>query len=321
MKKFIEIKKGELTTTQIISLILLIAGFIVAIIFLVISDIGKQSEEQICHNSVVTRGSSFIPTDAVPLKCSRSYVCLTEDGSCEGLTNPEIKKVKTQSEAYKILADEMADCWWTFGEGSLDYIGDKATKKNYCSICSQVLLDDSLKQISGFENGNISKDIFYYYLSKTSYSDEETYAEHFFGTNDLDNLRMEIINSENNSLRVGTFGMMDIGKQYYVMMGITTEISTWGWVLRGAAVGGAVVVTLASFGVGGAGFAAVLIGEGVGAAAGAAGSEIAENIQPEIAAIIVEGNGLKNSFMAPTIQEVDPERFALLDCNDITTLS
>ena len=61
--------------------------------------------------------SASISEDAIPLKCSRIYICISKDGTCERMTKPEVKKVKTEDEIYNILAEEMATCWWMFGEG------------------------------------------------------------------------------------------------------------------------------------------------------------------------------------------------------------
>ena len=64
---------------------------------------------------------------------------------------------------------------------SIDYVGkDNFLKDNYCSICSQVGFDDSVKEIEGIGN-EISKDKLYNYLSKTKMPDKEiNYAEYFF---------------------------------------------------------------------------------------------------------------------------------------------
>ena len=83
-------KNGEITTQQIVLLIILLISFAIILFFLFRLDLGRQSEDEICHNSVAMRGNSAIPTDAVPLKCSRAYVCVTEDGSCEDMTKPEV---------------------------------------------------------------------------------------------------------------------------------------------------------------------------------------------------------------------------------------
>lgn len=306
-------KRGELTTQQIILLILLIASFIVILILLFRLNLNSESEAEICHNSVVVKGSSVIPADSTSLKCSRNYVCITKDGSCNDLTKPITKKVSSEEEVYSVLADLMAECWWMFGEGKIDYLGDKALKNNYCSICSQIAFDDSLLEIEKFSKGNISKDILYSYLAVEEYSEGQTYAQYFFKTNDIEALKQQISGLDNNNLSVGTFGNIEIGKQYYVMMGITSEIgNTYKWI--GAGLASLALVTPVGW-VGGA----IIIGTGVGVGAG--GGTVADLFDPEIGAIIVEGDGIDNAFMAPTIQEVNQDRYESLNCKDVLTLS
>ncbi len=301
-------KKGELTTQQIIMLIILIASFVIILFFLFRLKLGSETDSEICHNSVITRGSSVIPSDAVPLKCSREYVCITLDGSCDGMTNPEIEKVKTSSEVYSTIADKMAECWWTFGAGQVDYIGkDFFVKDNYCSICSQILFDDSLSGIEDFESGEISKDELYDFMTMAQYSESQTYAEYLFDTNDIDLLKQTA--SENQSVDV-IFGKISLGKQYYIVMGITSEVSGRVWKI---AAGGTIFVVGLFTGYSWPGLiaGAILVASG----------EFTGKINPEIAAISVEGDGVENTFMAPTIVEINSKSFEALNCYDVTTLS
>src|SRR3989344_8574034 len=107
-------KIGELTTQQIVMLIILIVSFIVILLFIFFLDLGGQTDSQICHESVVMRGNSILPTDSVPLKCQTQYFCLSGDKSCEGMTNPKIEKVSSREETYHLLAEQMANCWWMY---------------------------------------------------------------------------------------------------------------------------------------------------------------------------------------------------------------
>lgn len=307
-------KRGELTTQQIIMLIILIVSFIVILFFIFRLQLGKESDAELCHNSVVLRGSSEVPADSVPLKCSRSYVCITSGGGCEKLTNPEKKKVETKDEIYQVLADEMANCWWMFGEGEYDYIGDTVVKQNYCSICSQILFDDSLEEKFG---NLISKDEFYEYLEANEIEEGKTYLEYFFGTRSLENLKQGIINNERNSEGVGTFGTIEVGEQYFVVMGIRSEIGNiYKWIGGGVAVAGVVLGVTTGLGfIGGA----IIVGAGAGT--GFFGDDVAGLIEPEIGAILVEGNGVDNKFMAPTIIKANSEKFDALNCGEVITLS
>lgn len=305
-------KKGELSTQQIIMLIILIASFVVILIFLFRLNLGKESDQEVCHNSVVLRSSSALPSESTPLKCYTDYVCVTEDGNCGDMVNPTTEKVKTEDELYNVLAEQMANCWWMFGAGTMNYVGDGILEQNYCSICSQIYFDNSLTNIDAFSDGVISKDNLYYYLANNEYSDGKTYADYIFGTSDIDSLKQGIVSAEDNSWGIGTFGEIEIGKRYVTVMGITSEIgNTYKWI--GVGIAGLSLLTPVGW-VGGA----ILIGSGVGVAA--AGGSVAGLFDPEIAAITVEGNGVDNTFMAPTIIEADSETFNALDCKDVLTL-
>jgi len=312
-------KKAELTTQQIVILIVLIMSFVVILYFLFRLNLGESSEKEICHNSVVMKGNPVLSKGDVSLNCKKTYVCLTEDGSCEAMTNPNIKKVETLPEIYKVLADEMADCWWMFGEGKIDYVGDKVLKKNYCSICTQLAFDESIKEsIEGIAEGKIDQDAFYDYLSETPMlKGGETYTEYFFGTKDLESLKADILNSENNLKGIGTFGTINLDEQYFVIMGITTEIgNTYKWL--GGAAAGIGVVSLFIPGINLV-TSAIIFGAGAGTVVG--GGTMAGLFEPKIAAITVKGDGIDNEFMTPIIIEAKSETFELLNCKDILTLT
>ncbi len=305
-------KKGEITTQQIVLLIILIVSFIIILLLIVGFDFFAQSDKEICHNSVVMK-STTISEKAIPLDCSRTYICISEDGSCEGMTKPKIVKVETEEDIYSVLAEEMADCWWMFGEGKIDYVGkDFFTKDNYCSICSQVGFDNSVKEIEGVGD-ELSKDKLHAYLAKTKMPDEEiNYAEYFFGTNDVEMLkRVKLKGEDGTEIVAGTFGTIDLDKQHFVMMGITSEVSGLGWKIA-AGVGLTVIgwwappvwATWAGLISG-----ALVVGAGM----------VGEGVSPEITAITVEGDGIKNNFMAPTIQEANSNTLKKLDCYDILT--
>ena len=298
-------KNGELSTQQIVLMIILIASFAVIIFFLVRLGIGEKSEEQLCHNSVLQKASVF--TDA-PLQCYRNYICITKDGSCEELIKPEEVKVKSLDEVYKTLADEMTDCWWMFGEGKVEYIGKDFTKSNHCSICSQIYFDDSLEALEGIENKKISKDELYEYMTKNEYSKDRTYAYYLFGTNDLSIFKEQ-----------GSFGNIEIGKQYFNVMGITSEVkNVWGSSLGAGGVAYTAVGLLNLFALGPPGWIAGIIV--VGSATATAGAlTISDLIEPEIGAIVVQGNGIDNQFMAPTLQEAESDKFKALNCEEILT--
>lgn len=312
-------KKGEITTQQIVLLVVLIASFAVILFFLLRLNLSEESQKELCRNSVILKGND-VTRGSTQLNCYRSYECVTADGSCEGLNDPIKHNANSKEEVYETLANNMAECWWMFGEGKVNYVGGEFVKNNYCGICSQVLLDDSLKTIGNdegntvFENGEINEDDFYNYLTLTQRSGDETYAEYIFGTNDIERVKQISIEQEG----VGTFGTLDIGKQFFVVTGITSETEGLHWFLAGAAgvVTGAIVASNPiGWVTGGIAIATVSAGGAV------AGEAVTEGNNPEIGAIVVQGKGVENSFMAPTIVEADSDKFKALSCEEILTFS
>lgn len=315
-------KKGELTTQQIVLLIILITSFVVILFFLFRLDLGKESKSEVCHNSVLMGGNSVFP-EGVELKCHTEYVCITNDGTCEELNKPRKFEVDSADEVYNVLAEEMAKCWWMFGEGKVDYVGKKLTKGNYCSICSQIYFDDSLINLDGFDEGKISKDELYNYISSNEYSEGETYSEYIFKTNNLESLKEDFSDPEGNLENINTFGSINIGDQYYVLMGITSEVSVSKWVALGAGTAStAKTGTFILSSVFQASKSIPLLGNIISSVlvvGSIAGGTVATLIEPEIGGIIIPGDGISNQFLAPTIQEIKSDNFDALNCQEIIT--
>ncbi len=288
-------RRAEITSQQIVILIILIASFAVLLFFLFKLNFGKTSDKEICHNSVVTRGSGVLPKESIPLDCKTSYICITKDGSCEKMTGSrEIKKAKTQEETYKILANEMADCWWVFGEGKLNYVGKDFSSELYCSICSQIGFDNS---IDFFEGGEIDQKLFYDYLAKTNYSGKDTsYLDYLVGLKSS-----QIIE---DSLKAGNFKSgkpINFGKQYYIVMGIFSETAISKWTGSGVVIG-AVVGGILGGPIG------ILIGGAIGGGGG------------YMMGTMVKGDSGYN-YISPTIIEANSEDFSTLKCASIKTLA
>lgn len=304
-------KNGEITSQQIILLIILIASFAVILFFLLRLNLGEQTNQELCRNSVVLQSRSVLP-DQKSLSCYRTYTCITNDGTCEALNDPNIVEVDNKKEVYRELSKGLTDCWWMFGEGKVDYVGEDLTKNNYCSICSQVYVDSNLNNIDGIE-GEINQDDLYEYMSDTEMPGRDmTYLQFLFGTNNLEQIKQNALNEKG----VGTFGTMNLGEHFFVVMGITSEVSTTTWVLGSAA--GVAAGAIATFTpIGWVGGTIIATGSIIG---GIAGSEISENIDPEILAVTVPGRGIDNLFFAPTIVEAESSKFKTLNCEEIVTL-
>ena len=295
-------KKGELTTQQIIILIVLLMSFIVILYFLLRLDIGGSSEKEICHNSVVMKANPVLSEGELFLNCQRTYVCLSKDGSCEAMTNPTVRKVETSDEIYNALASEMADCWWMFGEGEINYVGKDFNSNLYCSICAQLAFDDSVKEIEG----EITEKDFYQYLEDNEISEGKSYLKYFF---DLDSVNQ----LEESFSEEGTFENFNLEKQYFVMMGIFSEVGVWKWIL-GVGAGGAVIAT---------GIILAPFTGGVSAVASAsiiASSSVVGGVAGKFIGTAVKGDS-GYDFLAPTIIEINSEKISALHCEDILTLA
>jgi len=293
-------RRGEITTQQIVLLIILIVSFAVILFFLVRLNLGSTSDTEVCHNSVVSRSSGVIPTESIPLNCKTSYICLSKDGTCEKMTSPKIEKVKTKEEVYSILAEDMSECWWQFGEGKLNYISSQFTSDLYCSICYQLAFDDS---IDFFENNEINKNEFYVYLSSTNVSGKDiTYLDYLVGLTSSQTIESTLTSQNAN------FGKMSLDKQYYIMMGIFSKVGVVGWIAAGAATTGIVASVILSGGLS----IPILIAAGGGAIAGGVGGYF-------LGTAFSGDSG--HQYLSPTIIEANSKDFNSLNCSSINTLA
>jgi hypothetical protein len=204
---FFKNTRGELTTQQIIGLVILVTSFVVILILLARLDLGETSNSQICHNSVVLRDKSNFKTET--LDCKTNYLCVSGGDDCiEGNYDSTIKIGLTQKELFGVLAEELVDCWWMFGEGALDYVDwDFVGKSNHCAICSAIRFDSSIQE-NFIESITLSE--FYNFLStNTIEGKQETYLKYLYGVEDVDLL-------EGKNLSQMTF---DFTNKYLVVTG------------------------------------------------------------------------------------------------------
>jgi len=168
-------KKGDLLApAKIISLVLAILGFTAIIIFLLHGfDFSSYSEDELCHNSIIMRGSMFESAQGyIPLKCTTKKICLTTKlfgGDCPQFAGEKnIKKIRISSDPQKgadeieeQIANSLYDCWRITGEGKLDLFGGGKDPsvigsltglknlngaKSTCLICSRVALATDISE-------------------------------------------------------------------------------------------------------------------------------------------------------------------------------
>jgi len=306
-RDFMMEKKGELTTQQIVLLIVLIASFAVILFFLFRLNLGKTTEKEVCHNSVIMRGSSVLPEGAIALDCKTSYICLTRDGTCEDMTKPQIEKVRDEDEVYEVLANEMADCWWMFGEGKIDYVKKDFISNLYCSICSQVAFDNS---VNFFENRELNNQEFYIYLAEHNVSSGDiSYLDYLFGIGQASAIE------ETLSINDAELGIMNLDKQHYIIMGIYSDVGVGGWIAAGAGasviIAGALLLSPVTGALTLISIPGIIFTVSGGVAGGIGGKYIGTSLKGES----------ENDYLAPTIIEVNSEEFGALKCERIQTLA
>ena len=84
------LKKGELTSTQIIGIILVIAGFVVILLFIpsIMEVFGSGGDNrELCKLSVISRAATASGAQqAIPLRCSTERVCISKSGGSDSCT-------------------------------------------------------------------------------------------------------------------------------------------------------------------------------------------------------------------------------------------
>ena len=207
IKKFTKNRKAELTTKQLVMIIILITSFIIILFLLFRLNLGETTAKEICHNSVVLKGKAGAFAGA--LDCRTNYLCISGGKDCEEIpttstTEITLNKKETLNETMKAIADEMADCWWMFGEGKINYVGDKFFGNVACALCSVIDFDETIE-------GSVSYSEFFNYLKTTPKSSSQTYLQYLY---------------EGNMLKEGDpyyQNELDFNKQYVLITGMVKK--------------------------------------------------------------------------------------------------
>lgn len=168
--------KAELTTQQIVLIVILLLSFSVILFLLFRLNFQDISEKQICHNSVVLKGQ---PTSLLSsIDCKTTYICISGGDECVDFLPIKTLEVNLNSpnaknETMEIIANEMSDCWWMFGEGKVDY----SSYGYSCAICSVLKFDNSIQQL------DLTYKDLYEYLRDAKKSESQTYLQYLYGIN------------------------------------------------------------------------------------------------------------------------------------------
>jgi len=213
-------KKGEMTTKQIVSLIILILSFSVILFLIFRLDLGQITNEEICKNSVILKGKS--PLGTGNLDCKTDYICISGGGDCEGINPTKTIEISSKdgeegkNEVMKVLAEEMASCWFIFGEGKVNY-GSKSPfegiKTEY-AVCSIVEFSEEIEE-------EITYQEFYNYLETTKKTNSQTYLQYLYGISDVslvpttDNIKIDLASDE-----------ISTSQKYSIITGIDNKFGT-----------------------------------------------------------------------------------------------
>ncbi len=206
-------KNAEITTTQLVTIIILIVSFAVILFFIFKLNLGETTNKEICHNSVVLKGQSELVSG--PLDCKTNYLCISGGGECEEINPSSTVEIEASNkdEFMEALAEEMSDCWFTFGEGKIDYAGIAVGNKEKasCAICSIMAFDSEI--------GSVSHQEFYDYLRTTKKSDSQTYLQYLYSVNSLEDFEQEFYLKDYLTER------LESSKTYFILTGMVKE----GW--------------------------------------------------------------------------------------------
>ncbi len=136
-------RRGQ--TMMIVTIIILIVSFIVILYFILRLNLGSTSNSEVCRNSVLlqARGTKYLGNN---LQCKTDYVCISGGQKCTNMTASVTVNVNPndKNEIMKAIANQLANCWYTFGEG-VQYVGPSPGGGSLCGVCSIIAFDDKIQ--------------------------------------------------------------------------------------------------------------------------------------------------------------------------------
>jgi len=297
MKKNIKNKRGEMTSTMLVTIILLAVGF--GIILFLYSQLSFQDhiDRSVCHESVVLRATlpdSFELKTLVPLKCKSRKICITDKlfgkGECSSELGEDYDTIRVSPQADKredqinqFVAREMAECWGMMGEGKVQIftrdfeLFQQSSRR--CSICTRMSFDDSIKEKTKEIDG-IGK----YLLTHKVPNSDETYWNYLtsgISVQNYDSLT-DVYSTDQKAIVFMESDKTDAPSWIVGILGAGTggAIGCWAGAKGGAAIGAAVGSI-----VPGAGTLAVGVGGGL---VGCIGGFVAGGIIGDYAGNVVE---------------------------------
>lgn len=160
-------KRAEITVTTLVTVILLVLGFIIVLIVYYQLNWSGKVDREACHQSVIFRGTLPVyggVKEYVPLKCKTQKVCITTGligGECKEFVNEKgVTKVKVSNKEQieRFIAQDIVDCWSMMGEGKVGLFSQWiATTYGFgsvypsCVICSRIAFDNKNLEAKGIK--------------------------------------------------------------------------------------------------------------------------------------------------------------------------
>lgn len=158
-------KRGELTSTQIVTIILALVGFaLVGLALYSIFEDDSLTNRDICRLSILSRATvPALGQQLVPLNCQTEKICITVDGKnndCKQFAGEKnVRKVEVKVDGglndaraietiQREVANAMYDCWLMTGQGKLDIFPPGNSDGSTWSFVEQITAEMDLNSVS-----------------------------------------------------------------------------------------------------------------------------------------------------------------------------
>jgi len=175
MRKLIRLnKKGEMTSKQLITVIILIVSFGVILFFWSMFNWQGDINRETCQTSVVLRASAtfkdFQFRENIPLKCQTDRICFKNGLFSKGCDiqgeNVRNVGVGSKDELLDFISEDIYSWYKTLGEGKVNFMERGLTTQKYCFINSIYSLDENTKKQIESEGGITYRKLFEYLETK-----------------------------------------------------------------------------------------------------------------------------------------------------------
>jgi len=228
-------KKGEMTSKQLITLVILIISFGIILFFWSMFNWQGDINRETCHTSVVLRASATFKgwefMDNIPLKCQTDRICFKNGLFSKGCdiygANVRNVKVANKEELLDFITEDIYNWHQTLGEGKVNFfettwiIHDK-----HCLIDSVYSFDNQTREVIEKEGGLTFGEVYQKLESKQN-SDGVSYFKAMYGT-DLNNY-LNKLKSDNPQLIVLN-KKINLSNNYALIGGVipgTNKIATF----------------------------------------------------------------------------------------------